>query len=319
MRIPICYRFSLLSIVCAGILATGASHQAYADTYAWTGTATGGDGVSWHDPLNWTNETQSTTGVPSAGDTVKLNNGVVHISAPVTISGFSNAGTVWIGEGGVLNGETSNTVRYATIHVGNGGVFVAGVNWSSRVNITIYEGGEMSGLGSIGVSDSVTLLINGIYSPRGTSASDQRALTLGSATRWGKVTLGATGVIYLDVYGNNDNEYFDLVGTSALTALTLNQGTIYLRPQEGYVPQVGDTFTLWKIAEGSAAVVNTGDELNIVLPGYALDLSMFAVNGTVTVIPEPGSALLSLGGLLLGAIGLRRRKVAGPSLERVRF
>lgn len=165
----------------------------------------------------------------------------------------------------------------------------------------------MNGSTAIGITDSRSLTVSGEFSPRGTTVDSGLAFQLGSGidttNRNGVLDQTATGKVLLDVYDNGSNEYFNIVGLTSGTKLTLN-GTVELRLQGGYTPLPGHSFDLWDLADGSLAELTLGDGSNVLLPGYTLDTSLWTTNGVVTVVPEPASVAL----LFLGAVPLLLRR-----------
>jgi hypothetical protein len=222
-------------------------------------------------------------------------------------------GTVNINSGGALDGTSPYTIRYVgTINVNDGGQFPMAPSWTIRSNLNVNQGGIASGSVGTGSNNSATVTVNGTWSPRGTTLADGTAIGVGSGSRFGQVIMGSTGKIILDLFADQSNEFFNVAGTNNATELTINTGTLELHPQDGYTPQVGDSFDLWNLtaATGFSPTMNLGDGSNITLPGYTLDLSDWTTDGIVTVsgstsVPEPASlALLALGGLTL----LHRRR-----------
>lgn len=300
-------------LVAAGVLlvAAGAALPARADTFVWTGTATGGDGITWGDPKNWTNDTTKIAGVlPTAADTIHLSGATVHVTSTAAMSAFasSSSGNLQINNGGNLT-IASSGLRWVSPVVNSGGVLNLNPNMESRSNLVVNAGGELIGLKRIGnANDSRSLSVYGKFNPLGSSDTN-KVFYLGpeNGARGGKVRLmDPDAQLTLDVFGNGNNESF-FVNSHSDSELTLNTGTVYLRPVGGYEFELGHTFDLWDVAENSLAVLNVGDGSNIFLWGspYKLDTSEFATTGVVTVVPEPaGLAGAAVGGLLL----FRRRR-----------
>jgi hypothetical protein len=108
------------------------------------------------------------------------------------------------------------------------------------------------------VQDTKTLTVHGTFSPRGTTLAAGTSFTLGGTTA-GILDVKSTGKVILDLYANNSSEFFSVAGTTSGTKLLFAAGSaIELRPQAGYVPQVGDAFDLWNSANALADFVNTG-------------------------------------------------------------
>jgi len=281
-----------LSIVTALAL-TAATH---ADNITWTG---GGDGKTWNDPANWSNDDNAgAPGVPTSADNVSLAGATVEINGAATYNdGRSGGGIAQVNNGGVLTptGSSFSTLRrWSGINVLSGGTLDAPASAWVRYNINVADGGVMTGTNQ--VRDSDTVDVAGLFQPIGTSSTNL-TYTMGSSTVTGSITLQSTGVMEIDIFGDGVNEFFNLV--NAGSNLNTADGTINLIPQDGYVPQEGDSFDLWENPAESTNL-NIGDGSNIFLAGFALDTSQWVSDGVVTVVPEPASlALLALGGLAI--------------------
>jgi hypothetical protein len=249
------------------------------------------------DPANWT-----TNGVPagrepssSQTDYVMLSNMTVHITAAATLHAFGNGsgGTASIDNGGVLAGASDYTIRYVSaVNVNDGGQFPMGSSWRIRSCINVNAGGTASGAASIYETGTKRITVNGTWSPRGTTVAAGTAFGVGSGVYPGSVVLGATGTVILDAFGDKTNEFFSMGGPSSLT---LNTGSIQLRPQGSYVPKAGDSYRLWTNAVGSSATMNIGNGSNISILGssFTLDTSEWATSGKVTVVGgSKGTAVL---------------------------
>ena len=256
---------------------------------------------SWHELSNWTSDGSPATQEPTSSDTVQLNGKTVHITETAALGVWSGGGYVDIDNGGHLTGHGNYSLRYISgIRVNNGGVLQM-PNYYIRTNVTINEGGEAYGTYGIGANDSRTLTVDGTFSPRGTTTPGATSFFVGSA-RWGRVHMGSTGTILLDTYGDGDNEFFAVNGMTTSTQLTLDTGSVELRLQDGYTPDLGDVFTIWTLADESEAVMALGDGSNISMPGLgsglSLDTSQFETTGAVTVVPEPATLGLFLAAVL---------------------
>ena len=295
-------RLALIALIAVGSgLAT-----LQADTLTWVGPTTGG---TWQTAANWQN-TVPESAVPTAADSVIVASGnTVEVNSPdAVLYAFANGsgGTVNINSGGVLTGGHGYTLRYiSTVNVNDGGTLPAGTTWDIRCNVSIADGGVVTGTDNLGTyTYGATLSIDGTFSPRGSTSAGAYTIGGGGDAYYGRLRLHSTGTLNLDVFGNGDNEYLSIVSTAAGAELDLSSGTVALVLQGGYTPQIGDSFNLWDKVAGDA-VVTPGDGSNISLPGYTLDLSQWASDGIVTIIPEPATlGLLAVGGLAL----LKRRR-----------
>lgn len=268
---------SRLTLLSASLMVAHAN----ADTIEWTG---GGDGVSWGDPDNWQNiDNGNAPGVPTASDLFSPLGATIEVNAPgATYSTpiISASGTVNVNSGGVLTGTGANfrVARYIFWNVNDGGTFNIPFDADIRKNVTIASGGVFTGGDAI--SDSAIVSIGGEWSPSDSDVGTANLIATGN----GQVVMQSTGTLFLDLFGNNDNEFIDVTHTAG--DLILNTGTITLMAQGGYTPQPGDFFDLWNDTAGGNVV--PGDGSNITLAGYTLDISTFSVDGIVTVVPEPG-------------------------------
>jgi hypothetical protein len=269
----------------------------------------GEDGGEWNVAENW-----DLAHVPLSTDDVHLNGKTVNINnynAVMQKFQSGSGGTVNINDGASLTGSAEYTLRYVgQINVNSGGYLPIGPGWNIRANVTIAEGGEAEGGKTIGTNENKSLLVNGTWSPRGIVQSSGLDFSLGnSLSGAGSVRLQSAGTIYLDIYGDGTNEYFNVTGprTSAGGWLQLDVGSIVLRPQNEYAPEMGHSYDLWNIHEEARATLTLGDGSNISIqdlnPAYSLDVSRWETDGIVTVVPEPGYLLLSFGALVL----IRRR------------
>lgn len=260
-----------------------------------------GDGTTWGDDANWVGDAE-----PTSSDSIALNGATVTVDtsdATYSTGGSGNIGsTININSGGVLTavGGNFNTLRFFTaVNVNAGGSYVdQDASTTLRSPMTIAENGSLFGLSSI--REGITLSIGGNWQMLGNTSA--------AAFSWSQdatVDLLSTGTVEFDLYGDNSNDSFDL--TNAGAVLNLASGNIVLTTQGGYTPQPGDSFDLWDNTAGGS--ITPGDGSNITLTGYTLDVSQFATDGTVSVIPEPSTYALFIGLTMLVGATIRRRQL----------
>lgn len=271
----------------------------------WSGL---GDGTTWGDNANWVGGSK-----PTGTNTPQLEGATVTVDTVESYTGMSATGAdgaLIIDDGGELTANASTTaLRYINgITINSGGkLFSAPTNNIRSAFLTINEGGELTGTGAIFDGDTIT--VGGIFRPRD-SIDGANEFVIGSGTTTGNFYMTATGALYLDVFGNGVNESIVITdSSSSVSNLDLSLGTIVLSTQS-YTPQIGDSFDLWtdNMSGGEPNNVTPGDGSNIILSGYQLDLSQWATDGIVTVVPEPQSVIyVALAGLAVFAIRRRRR------------
>ncbi|MDP4647003.1 MAG: hypothetical protein NWS80_07710, partial [Akkermansiaceae bacterium] len=154
---------------------------------------------------------------------------------------------------------------------------------------SVSTGGTLSGSGVIGGAATVAGNLNPGNSPG--TLTFLESLTLEStATTTLQIEQFAVGMF--DVLANDGGDIFTAAGTLALDTT-------------GYTAMSGDTFLVlenWAGFAGSFSSI-TGTDLG---GGLSFDTSTLLTNGTLTVIPEPHTGLLSLVAGLL--VFVRRRR-----------
>jgi hypothetical protein len=239
-----------------------------------SGAVTGTYNLSGSGVLNSPNETIYPAGVFTQGGGSNTISALSHQVAEFEVAGAYNL------SGGLLtadalsdNGNFNQSGGHATFaQVGTG--FVQG-----SVAIT---GGEMS------------LVPDGFSSP---------------ASTINRFSISGTGVLNLVLGGYSQGVNYDLIKSYGTISLG---GTLDIDLADGFVPGVGDQFTV--ISQASGSINGTFNQLASDDPGLAYSVnygpSDNMVQVTITSVPEPGTiALLTAAtGLLL----LRRR----PRLER---
>jgi autotransporter-associated beta strand protein len=189
----------------------------------------------------------------------------------------------------VLNG--TNTYS-GTTTVSSGTLLVNGSLGATAV--TVDSGATLGGTGSIGGN----VIINGLLS----TGNSPGSLTLGSTN----LTFGSGGSALFELggttRGDGSSNYDSILGINALTL----DGIWTVSLINGFTPAENDFFDLFDATTVNSSGFNVGTDL--LLPtlsgGLAWDTSTFASTGILTVVPEPGVALL--GGL--GVLALLRRR-----------
>ena len=207
--------------------------------------------------------------------------------------GFSftkaGAGTQILTGLGTYTGATTVTAGALVVH--------GSLSGSGPVNVS---GGTLGGGGTIAgpvtVSDGAFLAPSGIGSDSTDDLSISNSLTLSNAST---LTLGIAGTA---------GGTFDRL--TGITAFTLD-GTIALTAADGFATTLLTAGTSFDLLDWSAALTNNGFTFDFagapLGPGLVWDTSSFSTNGTVLVaVPEPGSAVLLIGGL--ASLASRRRK-----------
>ncbi|MDR0534305.1 MAG: hypothetical protein LBH01_10175 [Verrucomicrobiales bacterium] len=270
--------------------------------------------------------------IPTAGSSrsgiMLVSGGTTNINTLTFGNGYSGASTagsgtlaisdglVNIGAGGIVNGvSTSGTYKYSIVLSGGTLGSYNNANWNSSLNMTLATGtkgnvtfdggshsitlsGVLSGTGGLNVGGG-TLLLSGANTYTGnTLITAQLQLTNGAQLTF---KIGANGNnTYLGGSGllvTNGGFLFDLTGASA------NGGDQWIIVQSTLQTQYGANFWIGDTVGGQWS-----DDSGIWTSAsgtYQFDQSQ----GILSVIPEPSSVVLLLGGgtLLLALAGPRRR------------
>lgn len=248
-------------------------------------------------------------------------------AADLTVSGvISNSGGIdKTGAGRLVLGNATNnsyagttTVTAGTLQVGVGGVGTTGTGIT-----TVTATGTLAGTGTVR-GTAVTHAINGILSP-----GDDGGNAVGNLNFEGNLTFGSTATSFFQLGAPTTpgTTYDRITGTTAATTLTLD-GTINAADVGtdlffgSYAPSFGDT---WMLFDWTTSLAGIGTSFNVgtnlrtgadgvvegdldlpTLTGFFWDVSNFATDGTIMVVPEPSRALLLIAGLT--AALLRRRR-----------
>ena len=224
------------------------------------------------------------SGVVSNGALTKTGTGVMSLNSATgnTYTGGTVVGT----SAGTLN--VNNSSGSGT---GAGTVSIGGTTSANR--------STLSGNFTIAGATSDT----GVLSP-GNGATRNGVGDIGTANFSSSLSLTSNSVVTLELANSASSDKVNVGGLLALGSSTFNISTI-----GGYQAVAGDTFDLvdWGTLSGTATLNLTGATLADPA-NTSWDTSSFLVDGTIRVVPEPGTIALSV----FGAVGLfavaRRRR-----------
>lgn len=229
----------------------------------------------------------STTLVSSAAVTGAIVNNIV-----------STAGTGGTNVLGSISAATSGTTSFAGTILLNGNLTVTGSNTGAG---SVALTGVISGVGSLTKTGDGIVRIGGVntYTGDTTVSAGSLLLLAGSEQR------------FVIADGNESNQLLgtgalDLNGTLRLdiSGLSATSGTWNLVDAASLTETYGSSFGLAFV--GGPAFVDTGSG------SYTSGVWTFnTITGNLTLVPEPGSAvLLALGGALIGLAGRRRTRAS---------
>ena len=257
-------------------------------------TFTGAVNLNGSRTFNVTNTALTTfTGPISSGAITKGGTGAVAFN-----SSTGNAFT-----GGFLNTGVAATSSAIYINNTSGSGFGTGALSIGGASATVYS----TLAGSFSTSGAAS--IGGRLSPgngTGLTAATAGIGSIGTENFGSSLTLSSATTSSLALEIASPSSFDRIVVTGAFT---LN-GTVNLLTTGGYTAQVGDSYDFvdWGSITPGTFTFNTAGAS--VVPGASFDTSQFAVNGTITVVPEPSTwAMIASGaGLLATAMRFRRRR-----------
>lgn len=288
-------------------------------------------------------------GSASTGAAVYMNGGTLAATASMALdNGGANArGIVLGGNGGTLDVATGQTLTVSGVLSGDGPLAKTGAGSlvlsgsSTQTGATTVSAGlvqvagqtgpgamtlngtsaVLAGTGTVG---GATTVASGVIRP-----GDAGGTAIGTLTTGDLVFTPATSatVAEFQITGSTDSGTLAADKLVINGSLTLNGSSNIVVDGTGYIPTLGDSFTLvdwstvldpgttstFSTGTGYRTGANIGNEGNLDLPdlssfGLGWDILNFSGSGslTIVVVPEPGRMLLVLLGL--ASLGWRRRR-----------
>ena len=167
-----------------------------------------------------------------------------------------------------------------------------------------------------------TLQVNGALTNLGTNVVDiSLEYTFGSNTLSGPFSFSSlvnTGTQNVSVAGAvtfTNNLYLTLTNASTFGRYALSSGsmtmagaTVYIDSGSPYTGSIGDVFQLFNVSAGTWSAPSLNIASLPTLSTGSWDTASFATNGSISVIPEPGTWLLLAGGLTAVMVFRRRKR-----------
>jgi autotransporter-associated beta strand protein len=290
-------------------IATG-TYLAGSDTAFGTGTiyfsSTGGiqsNGATAHT----INNNLFLGATPTFGGTGALNfAGGVNLNGSATVNVTNTAPTTFSGV--VSNGALTKTgIGLLALNSSTGNTYTGGTvlgTTAGTLNVN-NSSGSGTGAGTVSIGTNSTLsgnfTISGATSIAGTLSPGN---SVGTANFSSSLSLASTAAVTLELGSAVSSDKINVGGLLTLGSSTWNIVTI-----GGYTAALGATFDLvdWSSLSGSATLNLTNailaDPVNT-----SWDTSTFLTDGTIRVVPEPGTLALCFAGGMSILVAYQRRK-----------
>ncbi len=322
-----------------GSLAAGSAVSVTGATLAGSGTANGNVSVT-NGTVDGTGLTLGATTFDGASTLAGItnatsitdNSGTLTISGTTTSSVTVNSGANLAGRGQVIGtvSGSSATINGSGLSIGattlNGNSALSGYNIASSVTVnsgTTSLTGTTQSTGTLSVSAGATLNANGTIA----GSANISGWLKGNSTVTENLTLNSTATLVAEVSGTVAGISYDQVKVNGIVTLA---GTLDLRDLGGLT--LGSTITLIDntgsgtttgyfstiITSGSTYTVTSNSDYTFTVgtTEYLLSYNTDSASGanfndvTLTVVPEPGTWVMLVGGLGMLAFGQRLRRRA---------
>ena len=227
---------------------------------------------------------------------------------------YTNTGLMEATGGGTLNisnltNYSNGTLTGGTYEVASGGTIVLpGAITTNAATLTINgAGANFSGLPALTANTGTLNLFNGASLSTAGGLANSGKINLDPSTLDvnGNFTQASDGILMVTLDGNGSGQYglLNVTGTANLA------GALDLSFINGYIPRVGDSFTVLNYGSYSgmfSAIQALGD------PNcqFATQYTNSGLVLTTTAVPEPAPLLILLAASSLALVRRRRRKAA---------